>query len=160
MVLSSTVTSASSLRREGLTVLSAYLANFSLPRTFGKLEESYTKFKTMFKGNEKLARYAESTVKPSLLKEDADVTVLDKTKLGELHTMTGFVNHTFLNGLCVEIGRENAMKWPLSLNLVSVSYHGEVVEGNTARKLLKTSDTLLLPQVLGDIDPLTVCVCI
>ena len=49
----------------------------------------------------------------------------------------------------MEIGRENALKWPLSLNIVSVSYHGEIFEGNACRKLLKSSDTLLNQDIMG-----------
>ena len=41
------------------------------------------------------------------------------------------------------IGRQQALEWPLSLNLMSKNYHGEVFEGNSCRKLLKNADCLL-----------------
>ena len=59
------------------------------------------------------------------------MTVLEKCKIGELHVMMGFGNHVvFFNELSKENGKETAMKWPISQNVVSVIYHDQVIEGN------------------------------
>ena len=123
-------------------------------RTFGTLRQDHNKFQSACDSDTKQAKFAHNTVNCSLFIEESDATVLEKCKIAELHIMMGFVNHVFFNGLCKEFGREVAMKWPISLHLVSVNYHGEVFEGNAARKLLKSSDRLLSPEVLGDCNPI------
>ena len=40
--------------------------------------------------------------------------------MDELHILEGIVNHIFFKGLVIAIGKENAMKWPKKLNIVSV----------------------------------------
>ena len=125
-------------------------------RTFGKLKESHQKFTDVYNGNKRKAKLADSTVNPSLIEEDDDLRVLDKCPPGELHLLQGFTNHLFFHGLVPLLGRDKAMKWPLALNVVSQSYHGEVFEGNAARKLIKNSDLLQSPEVMNDIDPLAV----
>ena len=124
------------------------------PRTFGKLEQDHTRFLEDFNGKKSKAMFANSTVNQSIIEEDSEIETLSRSPLEELHCLTGFVNHTFFDGLVKLIGRELAMKWPLSLNLVSKGYHGEVFEGNAARKLLRTSDKLLDPMLMVGVPPL------
>ena len=49
--------------------------------------------------------------------------------MDELHIMEGIVNHIFFKGLVIKFGKENAMRWPKKVNVVSVLY--------TMRKILK-----------------------
>lgn len=53
---------------------------------------------------------------------------------------------------CIALmGREKALLWLQSLNLVSKSYHDEAFEGNACSKLLKASDKLLNHIICQDI---------
>ena len=45
--------------------------------------------------------------------------MLDKCPLEELHSMSGFVNHTFFNSLVKVIVLERALNFPKSLSLVA-----------------------------------------
>ena len=47
----------------------------------------------------------------------------------EIHIMEEIVNHIFFKGVVIKFGKENAMKWPKKVNVVSVLY--------TMRKILK-----------------------
>ena len=69
--------------------------------------------------------------------------------MDELHIMEGIVNHLFFNGLVIKIGKENAMKWPNKVNVVSALYHGEKFEGNGCRTLLKSTHILEDREVMG-----------
>ncbi|CAH0547201.1 unnamed protein product [Brassicogethes aeneus] len=40
-------------------------------------------------------------------------------------------------------GKDEALKWPKKLNLISKSYQGDLFEGNACRKLLENPDSLL-----------------
>ncbi len=68
---------------------------------------------------------------PCLIEEGENISILEKCPMDELHIMEGIINHIFFNGLPVRIGKENAMKWPNKVNVVSVLYHGENFEGNS-----------------------------
>ena len=89
-----------------------------------------------------------STINEPLFNDSDDVTIIEKCPPGELHMLCGFVNHIFWDGLVPLIGRQQALEWPLSLNLISKNYHGEVFEVNACRKMLKNADCLLqLPNI-------------
>ena len=45
---------------------------------------------------------------------------------------------------------KNALKWPKKLKLIPKNYHSKAFEGNACRKLLKISEKLNDPEVLGD----------
>ena len=125
-------------------------------RTFGKLIEDSTKFVEIYGSKKLLAKHCNSTVNSPLLKESAAVKVIDKCPPEEMHLMMGFVNHTFFNGLVKVLGRETALKFPKSLNLISQDYHGEVFEGNACREMLKKAQCIEKAEVLGLISPIIV----
>ena len=82
-------------------------------RTFGNLKESHDIYTTILDSNRKLAKNCYSTDEASLLKEEANVKVLDKCPVEELHAMMGFVNHTFWDGYAKVVGcRKQAVKFP------------------------------------------------
>ena len=69
-------------------------------------------YTTIYDSNRKLAKNCYSTVEAWIQKEDADVKVLDKCPVEELHAMMGFVNHTFRDGYDKVVGgREQAVKF-------------------------------------------------
>ena len=70
--------------------------------------------------------------------------------------MSGFVNHTFFNGLVKVIVLERALNFPKSLNLVAKDYYGSIFEGNACRSMLKQADKMMNREVLGDTSPLLV----
>ena len=105
---------------------------------------------------EKHGKLAESVVNPPLFEEADDITVIDKCPIPELHEQQGFVNHLFFKGLVPIVGRERALNWPLKLKVIPKSYHGDVFEGNACRKMLKNSDAINDPDVLGDVSPIAV----
>ena len=121
-----------------------YDKEFETPRdrTFGNLKYDYDRFQGEFGGKRKSAKFCQSTINPSLIQEDDNITVLSKCPMDELHVLEGIFNHIFFKGLVIAIGKENAMKWPKKLNVVSVLYQVEKFEGNGCRKLLKTSHIL------------------
>ena len=126
-------------------------------RTFGKLEASYDIFTSIYDSNRKLAKNCNSTVEASLLKEEADVRVLDKCPPEELHEMMGFVNHTFWDGYVKVVGcREQALKFPQKLGAVAKDYHGMIFEGRACRDMLKQAHKILDGDVLGDTSPILV----
>ena len=103
----------------------------------------------MFYSKRKNARYCHSTINPSLIQEDDNITVLSKCPMDELHILEGIVNHIFFKGLVTAIGKENATKWPIKLNVVSVLYQGEKFEGNGCKKLIKSSHILQEKEIIG-----------
>jgi hypothetical protein len=126
-------------------------------RTFGKLEASHDIFTSIYDSNRKLAKNCNSTVETSLLKEEADVRVLDKCPPEELHEMMGFVNHTFWNGYVKVVGcRKQALKFPQKINAVAKEYHGVQFEGKACRDMLKQAHRMLDEDVLGDTSPILV----
>ena len=59
-----------------------------------------------------LPKTAIAQLKLGFKKEDADVKVLDKSPVEELHAMMGFVNHTFWDGYVKDVGgREHTKPW-------------------------------------------------
>ena len=87
------------------------------------------RFQREFSGKKKDARYCYSTVNPCLIQEGENISILEKFPMYELHIMEGIVNHIFFKGLVIKFGKENAMKWPKKVNVVSVLY--------TMRKIFK-----------------------
>ena len=110
-------------------------------KTYGDLKRNYQSFCNKGK-KKKDAKYCNSTVNSPLLKEDDDLTVIEKCLPPELHLLQGFLNHLFWDGLVPIFGRENALIWPRKLGLISKNYHGEVFEGNACRELLKNASKL------------------
>ena len=119
-------------------------------RTFGSLQEDHNDFMTKLNGDKKKAKYCNSRVNKSLLDEDPSRTVLDKYTIPELHSILGFVNHLFFDGLCPLLSKEKALLWPMKLNLVAKGYHGGTLEGNACRHLLRNADKLLDPEIIGE----------
>ena len=120
-------------------------------RTFGNLKESHDIYTTIYDSNRKLAKNCYSTVEASLLKEEADVKVLDKCPVEELHAMMGFVNHTFWDGYAKVVGgRDQAVKFPQKFNAIAKDYHGVQFEGKACRDMLKQAHRMLDEDVLGD----------
>ena len=78
-------------------------------RTFGDLETDHQKFKVEMKGNKNKARYCHSTVNPCVLVEDPSMKILEKYILPELHSILGFMNYLFFDGLCNLLTRERAL---------------------------------------------------
>ena len=91
-------------------------------RTFGNLKHDHHRFQEEFYSKKTNARYCHSTINPSLIQEDDNITVLSKCPMDELHILEGIVNHIFFKGLVTAIGKENATKWPIKLNVVSDLY--------------------------------------
>ena len=87
------------------------------------------RFQREFSGKKKEARYCHSIVNPCLIQEGENIPILEKLPMDELHIMEGIINHIFFKGLVIKFGKENAMKWPKKVNVVSVLY--------TMRKILK-----------------------
>ena len=112
-------------------------------RTFGDIRRDFQKFKDLGSNKIKHGKLCHSTVNEPLFNEPNAMTVVEKCPPGELHMLCGFVNHLFWDGLVPLLGRARALKWPLSLNLISKNYHGDIFEGNACRKLLKNADSLL-----------------
>ena len=136
-----------------------YDEEFETPqdRTFGNLKYDCHRFQGEFYGKRKNAKYCHSTINPSLILEDDNILVLSKCPMDELHVLEGIVNHIFFKGLVIAIGKENAMKWPKKLNVVSVLYQGEKFEGNGCRKLIKSSNILQDKEIMGaEVHPLIV----
>ena len=61
----------------------------------------------------KLAPMCNSTINTCLVKEEEDqsMRVLEKFILPELHSILGFVNHLFFDGICKIIPKERALIW-------------------------------------------------
>ena len=95
-------------------------------RTFGYIRTDYKKFKAHGSDKKKHGPLCHSTINEPLFNDSDDVTIIEKCPPGELHMLCGFVNHIFWDGLVPLIGRQQALEWPLSLNLISKNYHGEV----------------------------------
>ena len=129
---------------------------FSDLRTIESLKASNKSFMDDFDVIWKSAHNANKVVNAPLIEDLGHISVLERSPPEELHLLQGFVNHTFFKGLVPLVGREIALRWPMKLNLVSAGYHGEVFEGNAARKLLKTADTLMSKDILGQVPPLVV----
>lgn len=119
-------------------------------KTFGDLRESYNKF-VILDCDKKIAKNCHSTVNLPLFDEPDDMPVIEKIVIPELHEIQGIVNHIFIDGLVPLLGRENALKWPKKLNLISKHYHGEKFEGNACRRLLREADKLNDKDILQDI---------
>lgn len=126
-------------------------------RTFGDLDNDHKKYLEESKGcksvslAKKKAQLCHSTVNESLLQEDSCLRVLEKYILPELHSILGFVNHLFFDGLCKVLPKEQALLWPKKLNLVPKGYHGTTLEGNACRHLVSKGDALLDPEILGEV---------
>lgn len=124
-------------------------------KTFGDLKESYKKFAGV-NFDKRFAKNCQSTVNLPLFDEDDEMPVIEKVIIPELHEIQGIVNHIFFDGLVPLLGRENALKWPKKLNLISKHYHGEKFEGNACRRLLKEADKLNDKDILQSIPILKV----
>lgn len=85
--------------------------------------------------------------------EDANMYVLEKCPLPELHLLQGLVNHLFWKGVLPAVGRENALLWPKKLKLVAKNYDGEIFEGNACRMLIKNADGLNDPEIYKEAGP-------
>ena len=121
------------------------------PRTFAMLSEDYNKFTEDLKSNTKLARQCNSTVNKCLLDEDPSVKILEKYILPQLHSLLGFLNHVFWNGLCPLLGKEKALIWPAKLHLIPKGYHGTTFEGNQCRTLISNAEKLRDPDIFDHI---------
>lgn len=120
-------------------------------RTFGILHQDHKKFTEELKSNYKLAKHCHSTVNASLVVEEPSVTVLETYILPELHSILGFVNHIFFDGLCPLLTKEKALIWPMNLHLIPKGYHGSIFEGNQCRALIAKAEFLRDPEILGAI---------
>ncbi|KAJ6648687.1 hypothetical protein Bhyg_03918 [Pseudolycoriella hygida] len=118
-------------------------------KTFGDIKENHHKFSNI-NFDKRFAKTFHSTVNLPLFEEPDDMPVIEKAVIPELHEIQGIVNHVFFDGLVPILGRENALKWPKKLNLISKNYHGEKFEGNACRRLLKESDKLNDKDVLQE----------
>lgn len=125
-------------------------------RSFGMLQHDASRLESDYGSDRKKAKLCNSTVETPLFQEDPEVKVIDKCPLEELHCMMGFVNHTFFDGLVKVLGREKALQFPKSINLIAKDYHGSVFEGNACRAMLKNSDKMMEKEVLGNTSPLLV----
>ena len=74
----------------------------------------------------KNAKECYTIINKPLFKENDNMLVIDKCVIPELHVLQGFVNHLFWTGIVSILGREQALKWPAKLNLISKGYHGQV----------------------------------
>ena len=96
-------------------------------RTFGDLQHDYKKYREDLKvcksaaAKNNLPPLHNITVIESVLKEDPDIKFLSKFILTELHSILGFVNHLFRDGLCKLLGTEKALIWPIKLNQVTMA---------------------------------------
>lgn len=124
-------------------------------KTFGDLRESHKKFVSL--GSRKvLAKHCQSTINAPLFDESDDTYVIQKIVIPELHELQGIVNYIFWKGIVPLLGRENALKWPSKLNVLSKDYHGEIFEGNQCRVLLKHTDKLYDKDVLGSVNDFSI----
>ena len=110
-------------------------------KTYGDLKNDYSIYVSTGQ-KKKLAQQCNSTINLPLFSENADMCVLEKCIIPELHILTGVLNHTFWDGLVPLVWREKALSWPHNVKAISKNYHGEVFQGNTCRKLLKHADKL------------------
>jgi len=101
-----------------------------------------------------LAKECFNVVNLPLFKESEETLVLQKCLVPELHLMQGFVNYLFWVGIVPIIGRDQALTWPIKLNVISKDYHGNIFEGNACKTLLQNSDLLLSKDVLQEKNPL------
>ncbi|KAJ6639211.1 hypothetical protein Bhyg_11953 [Pseudolycoriella hygida] len=118
-------------------------------KTFGDLSESFKKFEDQ-NCDKKNAKHCHITVNLPLFDESDEMHIIEKAVIPELHEVQGIVNHIFFDGLVPLLGRDNAMKRPKKLNLISKHYHGEMFEGNACRRLLKEADLLNDSDILGE----------
>lgn len=117
-------------------------------KTFGDLRESYQKF-CEAGGDKKMAKNFQSTVNLPLFEEDDQMYVIEKLIIPELHEVQGIVNYMFWSGLVPLLGKENALKFPQKLNLISKHYHGNTFEGNHCRMMIKHAEKLRDKKILG-----------
>ena len=94
---------------------------------------SFEKYSATEGSKSNKALLCESTVNKALFEEEDDVLVIDKCPPGELHLVTGIVNHIFWNGLVPLLGFDKALKWPKKLFLVPKDYYGRIFEGNACK---------------------------
>ena len=111
-------------------------------RTYGDIRADYARF-VQLGGKKENAKICRSTINPPLFESQPDdIPAIEKCPLPELHLLQCFVNLLFWDSLVKDFGREKALEWPKALNLVSKSYHGDVLEVNTCHKLLKNPDAM------------------
>ena len=100
----------------------------------------------------KLAPMCNITINNCLIKEEEDpsMRILEKIILPELHSILGFVNHLFFDGVCKVIPKERAMLWIQKCCQMTKGYYGGTLQGNACRSLLSKGKVLLDPDILGD----------
>lgn len=123
-------------------------------KTYGDLKRDNYKFKEIYSQEKKFAKNCNNSINPPLFEESDDTSVLKKCIIPELHIMQGIVNHLFWKGLVCMVGREKALSWPKSLNIVAENYHGEVFDGNSCRRLLKEADKIFDSEICENGDKL------
>lgn len=110
-------------------------------KTYGDIRQSYDKFCLIGKNRKVAKEYLK------ISHEEDNVYVIEKCVIPELHVLQVVAKNLFWIGIVPLLVR--ALIWPKKLKLVANIYHGNIFKGNACRLLLKESDKLLNPEVLG-----------
>ncbi|CAH0550706.1 unnamed protein product [Brassicogethes aeneus] len=121
-------------------------------RSYGDNTLHFNKFDLIFEKKLKRGNESFSTINKAIFKEEDDVKIFKKCIIPELYLLQRFINHLFFKGLLPLLGKENALKCPKQLHLVTKNYQGELFEGNACRKWLKNAEDLKSKGILVNLE--------